>query len=59
MFSAFGNIKACELASAGVPGRHKGYGYIEYDTLQSAQVGTLWSLLLLQYYECHSSFTFL
>jgi len=37
VFSAFGNIKGCDLASAGVPGRHKGYGYIEYDTLQSAQ----------------------
>ena len=38
VFSAFGNIKFCELASAGVPGRHKGYGYIEFDTLKSAQV---------------------
>merc|ERR1719499_1088044 len=37
VFSAFGSIKFCELASAGVPGRHKGYGYIEYETLQSAQ----------------------
>merc|ERR1719273_1549677 len=35
VFSAFGNIEFCDLASAGVPGRHKGYGYIEYDTLQS------------------------
>jgi len=40
VFSAFGPIKSCELASAGVPGRHKGYGYIEYDTLQSAQAGS-------------------
>ena len=38
VFSAFGNIKFCDLASAGVPGRHKGYGYIEYDTLQSTTV---------------------
>ena len=38
VFSAFGTIKFCDLANAGVPGRHKGYGYIEYDTLQSAQV---------------------
>ena len=38
VFSAFGQIKTCELASAGIPGRHKGYGYIEYETLQSAQV---------------------
>jgi len=37
VFSAFGTIKFCDLANAGVPGRHKGYGYIEYDTLQSAQ----------------------
>merc|ERR1719481_1645997 len=36
VFSAFGPIKSCELASAGVPGRHKGYGYIEYETTQSA-----------------------
>ena len=40
VFSAFGNIKFCDLASAGVPGRHKGYGYIEYDTLQSTTVRT-------------------
>merc|ERR1719394_1106934 len=37
VFSAFGSIKTCELASAGIPGRHKGYGYIEYETFQSAQ----------------------
>jgi poly(U)-binding-splicing factor PUF60 len=37
VFSAFGPIKSCELASAGLPGRHKGYGYIEYETLQSTQ----------------------
>ena len=37
VFSAFGPIKACELASAGIPGRHKGYGYIEYETTQSTQ----------------------
>jgi len=41
VFSAFGSIKFCELASAGVPGRHKGYGYIEYDTLQSAQAASI------------------
>ena len=37
VFSAFGPIKACELASAGIPGRHKGYGYIEYETTQSTE----------------------
>jgi hypothetical protein len=38
VFSAFGIIKSCQLMGAGVPGRHKGYGYIEYETLQSAMV---------------------
>jgi len=37
VFSAFGVIKSCFLAGVGVPGRHKGYGYLEYETLQSAQ----------------------
>jgi len=37
VFSAFGAIKSCDLAPAGVPGRHKGYGYLEYDTEKSAQ----------------------
>jgi len=37
VFSAFGPITACELAGTGIPGRHKGYGYIEYETLQSVQ----------------------
>ena len=39
--SAFGTIKSCQLTSAGVPGRHKGYGYIEDETLQSALVGII------------------
>jgi len=34
VFSAFGTIKACEVAGTGVPGKHKGFGYIEYDTQQ-------------------------
>ncbi|XP_040577276.1 poly(U)-binding-splicing factor PUF60 [Lepeophtheirus salmonis] len=37
VFEAFGSIKFCELTMSSVPGRHKGYGFIEYDTLQSAQ----------------------
>ena len=41
MFSAFGVIKSCFLAGVGVPGRHKGYGYLEYETLQSAQVASM------------------
>ncbi|TRY63824.1 hypothetical protein TCAL_00801 [Tigriopus californicus] len=36
VFEAFGPIKSCELAMTSVPGRHKGYGFIEYLTLQGA-----------------------
>ena len=35
MFEAFGSIKSCELAPTVIEGRHKGFGFIEYDTLQS------------------------
>jgi len=34
VFSAFGAIKTVTLAGTGVPGKHKGYGYIEYTTQQ-------------------------
>jgi half-pint family poly-U binding splicing factor len=34
VFSAFGTIKVCALSTTGVPGKHKGYGYIEFDTEQ-------------------------
>lgn len=37
VFEAFGKIKTCELAMTSVPGRHKGYGFIEYLTSQAAQ----------------------
>ena len=37
VFEAFGKIKTCDLAPTMVEGRHKGYGFIEYDTLQSCQ----------------------
>lgn len=37
VFEAFGNIKTCELAMSMIPGRHKGYGFIEYETTQGAQ----------------------
>ena len=37
LFSAFGNIKFCDLAIYGMHGKHKGYGYIEYDNAKSAQ----------------------
>ncbi|KAH9524855.1 Poly(U)-binding-splicing factor PUF60-B, partial [Bulinus truncatus] len=37
VFEAFGKIITCELAQdPAKQGKHKGYGFIEYDTLQSA-----------------------
>ena len=38
VFSAFGPIKVCELAQSAVPGRHKGFAYMEYETPQATQV---------------------
>jgi len=37
VFEAFGKIKSCDLAPTAVQGRHKGYGFIEYDSAQSCQ----------------------
>ncbi|XP_028987275.1 poly(U)-binding-splicing factor PUF60a isoform X2 [Betta splendens] len=37
VFEAFGKIKSCMLAREPTSGRHKGYGFIEYDKAQSAQ----------------------
>ncbi|XP_014666112.1 PREDICTED: poly(U)-binding-splicing factor PUF60-like [Priapulus caudatus] len=37
VFEAFGKIVSCELAADTIPGRHRGYGFIEYDSPQSAQ----------------------
>jgi len=37
VFEAFGSIRGCDLAETVVPGRHKGYGFIEFDTLQATQ----------------------
>uniref|UniRef100_A0A1A7WD95 Poly-U binding splicing factor a n=2 Tax=Iconisemion striatum TaxID=60296 RepID=A0A1A7WD95_9TELE len=37
VFEAFGKIKSCMLAREPTTGRHKGYGFIEYDKSQSAQ----------------------
>jgi len=37
VFEAFGKIKSCELAQTMVEGKHKGYGFLEYETLQSCQ----------------------
>jgi RNA recognition motif-containing protein len=36
VFEAFGPIKYCKLAPGSTPSRHKGYGFIEYDTQQAA-----------------------
>ncbi|XP_074599351.1 poly(U)-binding-splicing factor hfp [Brevipalpus obovatus] len=36
VFEAFGKIKTCKLAQLQYPGRHKGYGFIEYETEQAA-----------------------
>lgn len=38
VFEAFGKIKVCKLtADSSKPGKHKGFGFIEYETGQSAQ----------------------
>ena len=37
VFEAFGKIRMCLLTPATAPGKHKGYGFIEYETPQSAQ----------------------
>ncbi|XP_048858038.1 poly(U)-binding-splicing factor PUF60a isoform X2 [Brienomyrus brachyistius] len=37
VFEAFGRIKSCTLARDPTTGKHKSYGFIEYDKAQSAQ----------------------
>ncbi|GAA6232780.1 poly(U)-binding-splicing factor PUF60-like isoform X2 [Lates japonicus] len=37
VFEAFGKIKSCMLTREPTTGRHKGYGFIEYEKAQSAQ----------------------
>ncbi|CAM1302454.1 PUF60 (predicted), partial [Pycnogonum litorale] len=37
VFEAFGHIVTCRLMASNIPGKHKGYGFIEYDTTQAAQ----------------------
>lgn len=37
VFEAFGRIKSCTLARDPTTGKHKGYGFIEYDKGQSSQ----------------------
>uniref|UniRef100_A0A8D9A4Q6 Poly(U)-binding-splicing factor half pint n=1 Tax=Cacopsylla melanoneura TaxID=428564 RepID=A0A8D9A4Q6_9HEMI len=36
VFEAFGPIKYCKLQQGSAPHRHKGYGFIEYDTKQAS-----------------------
>ena len=36
VFEAFGKIKKIELAPDSAPGKHRGWGYIDYDTHKSA-----------------------
>ncbi|XP_077956232.1 poly(U)-binding-splicing factor PUF60a isoform X2 [Gasterosteus aculeatus] len=36
VFEAFGRIKSCTLVREPVSGRHKGFGFVEYDRAQSA-----------------------
>ncbi|CAF4012106.1 unnamed protein product, partial [Rotaria magnacalcarata] len=37
VFEAFGKIKTCTLAKDTTTNKHKGYGFIEYETVQAAQ----------------------
>ncbi|KAF4518986.1 hypothetical protein B566_EDAN007774 [Ephemera danica] len=37
VFEAFGPIKCCRLQPGSSPTKHKGYGFIEYDTQQASQ----------------------
>lgn len=37
VFEAFGTIKYCKLQQGSSPHRHKGYGFIEYETKLAAQ----------------------
>ena len=36
MFEAFGKVKKVDLAPDNVPGKHRGWGYIQYDNHKSA-----------------------
>ncbi|CAF3422450.1 unnamed protein product [Rotaria sp. Silwood1] len=37
VFEAFGKIKSCTVAKDPATNKHKGYGFIEYETVQAAQ----------------------
>lgn len=36
MFEAFGKVKSCTLSPDTITGKHKGFGFIEYEVQQSA-----------------------
>ena len=36
MFEAFGTVKSCSLSPDTITGKHKGFGFIEYEVQQSA-----------------------
>lgn len=36
VFEAFGRIKSCKLSASSPPAKHKGYGFIDYETEQAA-----------------------
>ena len=36
VFEAFGRVHSCALAPDTMPGKHKGYGFLEYENQQSA-----------------------
>lgn len=36
MFEAFGTVKSCTLSPDPITGKHKGFGFIEYEVQQSA-----------------------
>ncbi|RMX47423.1 hypothetical protein pdam_00002155 [Pocillopora damicornis] len=36
VFEAFGKVRSCALAPDTMPGKHKGYGFLEYENQQSA-----------------------
>ena len=36
MFEAFGHIVSIDLAPDNIPGKHRGWGYVEYDNPKSA-----------------------
>ena len=46
VFEAFGNVKSCELVPS-VDGKHRGYGFLEYETLQSCMVRIMFLFIFI------------